>query len=142
MEIGLVSCTKSKLDHPATPGDLYTESPYFRKARTYAKCEHDTWYVLSAKHHLLEPDGPEIEPYDQSLVGASVDERRAWSEVVLEQLEDEGLFQPGMTLVIHAGTAYYSELLPLLPEGVTVEIPTQGLQFGETLAWYAEQLDG
>lgn len=140
MEIGLVSCTKSKLDHPAEPKELYTESAYFRKAREYAEQEHDAWSILSAKHHLLDPDGPAIEPYDETLTGAGVQERRRWSEEVVEQLEERGLLQPEVTLVMHAGKAYYSELLPQLPDAVSVEIPTQGLQFGETLSWYNDQL--
>jgi hypothetical protein len=62
MEIGLVSCTKSKREHAAPPQDLYDESAFFRKARQYARANHDDWYILSAKHGLLEPDGEPIEP--------------------------------------------------------------------------------
>ncbi|SDN40187.1 hypothetical protein SAMN05192554_13313 [Haloarchaeobius iranensis] len=46
-----------------------------------------------------------------------------------------------MTLVVHAGKAYYEELLPKLEATlVSIEIPTEGLMFGETLAWYNEHL--
>jgi hypothetical protein len=61
-EVGLVSCTKSKTDHSAPPKDLYEPSALFRKARRYCKDTHDEWYILSAKHGLLEPDGPPIDP--------------------------------------------------------------------------------
>lgn len=140
MEIGLVSCTKSKRERAAEPAELYTESAFFRKAREYVERSHDSWYVLSAKHHLLEPHGPPIEPYDETLSGASVDTKREWSRTVCEQIQNEGLLTDGNRLVFHAGRDYYDELLPLLEESpVETEAPTDGLKFGETLAWYNDR---
>jgi hypothetical protein len=37
MEIGLVSCTKSKSEQAARPAELYMESALFRKARKYVR---------------------------------------------------------------------------------------------------------
>lgn len=62
MEIGLVSYTKSKREQASRPAELYMESAFFRKAREYVEANHDQWFILSAKHGLLEPDGPPIEP--------------------------------------------------------------------------------
>lgn len=141
MEIGLVSCTKSKREQTAKPADLYLESAFFRKAREYAEAHHDSWYILSAKHHLLHPDGPPIEPYNETLSGASVDRKREWAQTVQEQLREHGLLADGNRLVFHAGRDYYDELLPLLERTpVETEMPTDGLQFGETLAWYNDRL--
>jgi hypothetical protein len=141
MEIGLVSCTKAKADSASTPRELYEPSALFRKARIYAEKNHDEWYVLSAKCHVLDPDGPIIEPYDRTLNNASVEERQKWSQNVLEQLRERDLLAEGSTLVIHAGKSYYEELLPLLDdESVDVEIPTEGLRMGETLSWYNERI--
>lgn len=141
MQIGLVSCTKSKRDETAPPRKLYDESAYFRKAREYCEKYHDDWYILSAKHHLLEPDGPPIEPYDKSLNDAYVDERREWAQETASQLREHGLLSDGNVLVIHAGQRYYDELLPLIEDSnVDIEIPTEGLGFGETLSWYNEHL--
>lgn len=141
MEIGLVSCTKSKREEPAKPAELYMESAFFRKAREYAEANYDRWYVLSAKHHLLDPAGPPIEPYDETLTGAPVNRKREWANEVSDQLRDEGLLEDGNRLVFHAGRDYYSELLPLLEDTpVEVETPTDGLKFGETLAWYNDRL--
>lgn len=141
MDIGLVSCTKSKRDQAAQPADLYMESAFFRKAREYAEANHDSWYVLSAKHHLLEPHGPPIEPYNETLSGAPINRKQEWSRTVYDQLESEGLLTGGNRLVFHAGRDYYDELLPLLEESpVETETPTDGLQFGETLAWYNDRL--
>lgn len=141
MEIGLVSCTKSKRESPAKPAELYMDSAFFRKAREYVEANHDTWFVLSAKHHLLDPDGPPIEPYDETLSGASVDKKREWSRTIYDQLQEEGLLAEGNRLVFHAGRDYYDELLPLLEAApVQVETPTDGLQYGKTLAWYNERI--
>ena len=141
MDIGLVSCTKSKNEQAAKPADLYMPSTFFSKAREYVEANHDRWYILSAKHHLLDPSGPPIEPYDETLTGAPVARKREWAHTVYDQLEDEDLLGNGNRLVFHAGRDYYSELIPLLDETpVDVETPTDGLQFGETLAWYNEHL--
>ncbi|WP_342633192.1 DUF6884 domain-containing protein [Halopiger xanaduensis] len=51
----------------------------FSKSKRYCEQHHDDWYVLSAKHHLLEPDGSPIEPYDEMLTGARIRENRAWA---------------------------------------------------------------
>jgi hypothetical protein len=140
-EIGLVSCTKSKREQATNPADLYMESAFFRKARRYAEANHDKWYILSAKHHLLHPDGPPIEPYNDTLSQASVDKKRAWAQTVHQQLQEGDLLADGNRLVFHAGRDYYDELIPLLDEAnVAIETPTDSLQYGETLAWYNEHL--
>jgi hypothetical protein len=141
MDIGLMSCSKSKREQATKPAELYMESVFFRKARAYVEANHDDWYILSAKHHLLDPHGPPIEPYDDTLSDAPVDRKREWSETVYNQLRDEGLLVDGNRLVFHAGRNYYEELLPLLEDSpVGIETPTDGLRYGETLAWYNEHL--
>ena len=139
-EIGLVSCVKTKRDEPTTPKTLYT-SDYFEKMRAYAEEHHDDWWILSAKHGLLDPQGDAIAPYDETLTGARVAEKREWTERVIEQLDEEGLLTEGVTLVLHAGRDYYEELLPLIENtGVAIEIPTEGLAIGEKKAWYKERI--
>lgn len=139
-EIGLVSCVKTKQNTAATPKDLYT-SPYFDKMRSYAEQYHDEWFILSAKHEILDPDGDPVEPYDFTLQDVSRSDRREWAQQVFEGLEDRGLIDNDTTLVLHAGKTYYEDLVPLLEEtSVSIEIPTEGLQIGETQSWYKEQL--
>ncbi len=141
MEVGLVSCTKSKREKAAKPKDLYLESAFFRKARQYVEANHDAWYILSAKHHLLDPDGDPIEPYDETLSGASVEMKREWAATVFKQLRAEDLLGDGTQFVFHAGRDYYEELIPLLFEtNVEFTVSTDGLQFGETLAWYNDRI--
>lgn len=139
-EIGLASCVKTKRDESATPKDLYTPD-YFEKMRSYAEQHHDDWWILSAKHGLLDPDGEPIKPYDDTLRNARKAEKQEWAEKVVRQMEQHGLLEDGTTLVIHAGKDYYEELLPLLEQQVvTVEIPTEGLGLGEKQAWYKERI--
>jgi len=107
MEIGLVSCTKAKEDSASTPRELYEPSALFRKARSYVEENHDVWYVLSVKYNVLDPDGSPIEPYDETLNNAGVEERREWSRAVVGQLRKRDLLAEGNTLVIHAGKAYW-----------------------------------
>lgn len=139
-EIGLVSCVKTKRDEPTTPKELYT-SDYFKKMRSYAEQYHDDWWILSAKHGLLDPDGEPIEPYDETLRDARVAKKREWAEQVAEQLDEQGLLSEDVTLVIHAGKDYYEELLPFIEyTDVSIEIPTEGLDLFEKKAWYRERI--
>lgn len=137
-EIGLVSCVKSKRDEPAQPKDIYT-SPYFEKMRTYTEQYHDEWWILSAKHGLLDPDGEPIAPYEDTLRNYSKAQKREWAAQVAEQIRERGLLDSDTTLVIHAGRDYYEELLLLLDDQ-DVEIPTEGLAIGEKMAWYNERI--
>jgi hypothetical protein len=110
--------------------------------REYAEREHDDWWILSAKHGLLDPDGEPIESYDETLTRARVAEKREWSQRVFSALDEEGLLSEDTHLILHAGKAYYDELLPLLKQSdvARITIPTKGLRIGKTLAWYNERL--
>jgi len=124
MEIGFVSCTKSKQQKASQPAELYMSSSFFQRAREYAKTNHDRWYILSAKYHLLDPSGPPIDPYDETLTGAPVARKRERAEIVYNQLKDEGLLGDGNRLVFHAGRDYYSELIRLLNKSLTEDSET------------------
>lgn len=109
--------------------------------RAYCEENHDRWYVLSAKHGLLEPAGEPIEPYNETLRDATVDEKRKWAEGVLGHLQSQESLDEETTLVIHAGYDYYGELLRLLDgTNVEIEIPTEGLGLGEKMGWYNDHL--
>lgn len=114
------------------------ESVLFEKARRYCEEFHETWYILSAKHGLLKPDGPAIEPYDLALSDLSAEERREWGADVATELRRQNVTDE--RLVIHAGKDYYEPLLAGLGE-VEHEIPTEGLRYGESLSWYNEQME-
>jgi len=59
----LIQCTKSKRSEPAKAKNLYDESDYFCKMRAYAEATSEMWFILSAKHGLVDPETT-LEPYD------------------------------------------------------------------------------
>jgi len=128
----LVSCVGMKRNLPARAKDLYV-SPWFLKARQYVEARSQRWRILSAKHGVVEPDAM-IEPYNETLNTMSVRDRKAWSERVLRELRE--LAAPGDTVVFLAGARYREFLIPALAtDGVTVEVPMEGLRIGKQLQW-------
>jgi hypothetical protein len=134
--IGLVGCVKSKLDRPARARDLYT-SPLFLGRRRYVERTCDRWFVLSAKHGLVDPDTV-LEPYDQTLKHAGRADRRVWSEGVVAALKRELGPLSATTFEIHAGNEYRAFGLEqgIRELGGLVNVPTAGLSLGQQLAYY------
>lgn len=130
--IGLVSCASTKLSHPSPARDLYT-SPLFRKACAYAELTCKSWYILSAKHGLLNPEQV-IEPYDLKLSTAQANQ---WADQVREQLAVELADTPRVVLVTLAGTRYQTVLHPCQ---WPFQIPIKGLGIGRQLSWLTNQL--
>ncbi len=127
--IALVACGKGKLDRPAPARELYN-GVLFRKASAYCEATSDRWFILSAKHGLIDPETI-VEPYDLSLSHLDHGERRAWAERVVADLRNRGLM--GAEFHLHAGEKYARPLEPLLGE---VDRPLRGLGIGRQLAWY------
>lgn len=130
--IGLIACTKSKLNRPAPARELYSASDLFSKAAAYCDAYLDGWFVLSAKYGLVEPERL-LEPYDVTLKRMPSSERRRWGTQVAQQLRQLG----EVALEAHAGAAY---VRPLLEAGVVLEEPLRGLAIGPRLSWYKERL--
>ena len=141
MRIGLVGCVKSKRFEPAPAQDLYV-STLFLERRRYVERTCDQWFVLSAKHGLIDPSTI-IEPYDVALSEQSVSYRRAWSDGVIAQLRQRLGDLSGMTFEMHAGASYRnSGLVDVLHQlGAKIENPTEGLRFGEQLSFYGGGID-
>lgn len=135
VDLVLIGCVKSKLDHPAPAKDLYV-SALFRKERPYAESSGKPWFILSAKYGLVPPDEV-IEPYDMYLKTMPAAYRARWGRTVVSQLE--AAFGPvaGMTIEIHASADYVGPLSSLLSsQGARVVTPLVGLTMGSRLAWY------
>lgn len=136
-DVVLVGCVKSKLTHGAPAKDLYT-SDYFGKMRSYALASGLPWFILSAEHGLVSPDAW-LEPYDCYLPEMSRDYRAKWGTKVAEQLEAELGSLSGVTVDVHAGSAYVMAAHePLTIRGATVLDQLQGLSFGHRLSWYVK----
>ena len=125
MKIALISCTSRKMDSSCRASDMYLPSPRFKLAYDYAKKNADLVYILSAKHGLLH-ENEIIEPYNETLNGKSVNERKAWSLKVLFKLSEIHDLKQDAFLIL-AGRIYNEFLLPELNH---VELPLKGLSMG------------
>ena len=132
----LVSCVSAKQAVPAPAKDLYV-SPWFRKARTWAERAGCTWYILSAKHGLVEPNAT-IGPYEKTLGTMRAAERKRWARAVLDDLEPRLTGVKSATIL--AGEAYRKYLEPeLRRRGIAVNVPMEGMGIGKQLAWLDRQ---
>lgn len=140
MRVGLVGCTKSKLPHRAPAEDLYSPSALFRGRRHCVMESCDRWFILSAEHGVISPSD-ELEPYDVTLVGTPITQKRRWSRKVLTELQVIVGHLSGTTFEIHAGKDYWGFGLAdsLRTAGATVDIPTEGLTQGQQLRFSAER---
>lgn len=129
----LVGCGARKLDRAAEARDLYT-GPLFKKARRYAEEQRCPWFVLSAKHGLVEP-GRVLHPYDLALSDLTDEQRAVWAAGVRFSLWSRNLLG-GTVVEVHAGRGYVVPLRPLV-DGVAD--PLRGLSVGRRLAWYDRQ---
>jgi uncharacterized protein DUF6884/GIY-YIG catalytic domain-containing protein len=137
----LVCCVKSKRDHGAAAKDLYV-SDYFSKMRHYAEASGLPWFILSAEHGLVRPDDW-LEPYECYLPDTSREYRRAWGRRVTEQLESALGSLTGLTLEIHAGSAYVEAIASnLRAAGAEVVDELHGLSIGRRLSWYLQRSAG
>jgi hypothetical protein len=104
MRVGLVGCVKSKQSQAAPARELYV-SPLFRGRRAWVERTCDRWFILSAKHGLVEPDRV-LAPYDEILMDLPRAVRRAWSAGVVQALEHAIGQVSGVVIELHAGSAY------------------------------------
>lgn len=135
MRVALVSCVKSKRAAPHPARDLYT-SPLFKGLRRYAETHADRWYVLSAKHGLLDPDRVTA-PYEQTLNTMGEAARRRWADEVNAELAE--ILPARAEVIVLAGVRYREHVVPFLKgRGHTVSIPLEGLSFGRQLAYLSK----
>jgi len=145
--IGLVGCGKAKADQPCPARKLYT-SQLFRAALRHAEKRNDYVFILSAFHHLIQPDDT-IQPYDRKL-GTTEAEKELWAEVTTAKLQSavcklKRVFQQlqcdDVHITIYAGANYADPLRgKLLQKGYyNIFRPLNGLQIGERLAWFKEK---
>ena len=139
MDLCLVSCVGRKGQSPAPAKDLYL-SDWFIKARRVVEMESWKWFVLSAKHGLLDPE-ESVAPYEKTLNTMSAEERRSWASETWQALEPH--LAGVRSVVLFAGQKYREHLEPRLRDlGIEVQVPMEGLAIGEQLAWFKRRLAG
>lgn len=143
--IGLVACSKTKLDRPAPAHALYT-SPLFKLSLTYALRTCERVYILSARYHLVCVDQP-LKPYDRTVVAMSRDERERWGRCIARSLWSlHGIDVALVGLTFLAGDAYVSPIkrgllaIEANTIGVTTREPLRGMQIGERLCFLKREL--
>lgn len=135
-KICLVSCVSSKRSERSLAKDLYT-SPLFKKSKEFAVQHFDRWFVLSAQHHLVDPE-EYIDPYEKTLNRMSARERAEWAEKVFEQLVQKT--SPDDDITFLAGEKYREKLNKMLQSrGNKVFIPMKGMSIGRQLHWLSQQ---
>lgn len=130
--VGLVSCSKTKLDEAAPARELYSPSFVFSRSARYVETHCDEWFILSAKHGLVDPDTL-IAPYDETLAGAPKAVRDEWAEGVRQALRERYEGRP-VKFVLMAGRSYAGAV-----EGLDAEIeePLKGMGTGFRRQWLA-----
>jgi hypothetical protein len=139
MNLGLISCTKSKQKDACSAAKMYEPSPLFSKAYRYALKKYDLIGILSAKHGLLLPEEI-IEPYDQTLKTMRKKQKQKWAIRVNNELSLKFDIENISRVYIHAGKDYRGYLLPLIEHRkIEVEVPLEGLTYGRQLKWYKDR---
>lgn len=114
---------------PGPAGQMFTSSG-FAHAREYAgRCGYP-WFVLSAKHGLLDADDV-VGPFDLQFGDQPVGYRTAWGEWVAVQLADRVRLQD-VVVEVHGGVDFAQPLRkPLARRGAALELPLP-IQWAET----------
>lgn len=127
----LIQCTNSKRDETTVARCLYDESDYFVKMRNWAEAKDEPWFILSAKHGLVEPD-EHLEPYDEFGLSEGQAQR------IAKRLVDECV----EVVDICAGKKYTQPLIPELERfGIDVVDNFSGMGIGERKAKLVELVD-
>lgn len=136
----LVGSSGATAAAPEPVGRLF-RSDGFARAREHAVHSRLPWFVLSAKHGLLDPDDV-VGPYDVQIDDQSAAYRTAWGEWVVAQLADRVQLD-GVTVEVHGGVDFAQPLRHALARrGATLEIPLPGAWRESEPDWPAGQQDG
>jgi hypothetical protein len=120
----LVGSSGAVADAPGAVGRLFL-SDGFARAREHAVHSRLPWFVLSAKHGLLDPD-EFISPFGIQIDDQPAAYRSAWGEWVVAQLADRVQLD-GVVVEVHGGVDFAQPLRqPLARRGAALEIPLPG----------------
>jgi hypothetical protein len=102
----VIGCGRHKKKSPTLAKDLYT-SERFKRSKAIATNIEANFFVLSAKHGLLEPNQI-VEPYDVEISTLDEQKKILWAESVLKSI---ATFRNGAAVTILAEKDY---VLPLI----------------------------
>jgi hypothetical protein len=120
----LIGSSGATVTEPVPVARLFS-SPGFARARDAAVRARLPWFVISAKHGLLDA-GDVVSPFDLQIGDQSAGYRTAWGEWVVAQLA-ERVRLDGVTVEVHGGVDFAQPLRqPLARRGAALEIPLPG----------------
>jgi hypothetical protein len=120
----LIGSSGATVEEPDAAGRLFL-SDGFARAREHAVHSRLPWFVLSAKHGLLDPDDV-ISPHEIQIDDQPAGYRSAWGEWVVAQLADR-LQLDGVVVEVHGGVDFAQPLRQSLARrGAVLEIPLPG----------------
>lgn len=134
--IGIVACSKTKLDRAAPVLSLYT-SQLFKLSARYAIEHCDEVYVASALHGLVDLEVT-LAPYNFSVHEMSRVTRDAWGKLIAKQILERHPDDPHV--VILAGAVYVEPIRKHLDERYVLLDVLAGKQIGERLSFLSAQL--
>ena len=142
MKVAIIGCTKSKKIVPCKAIEMYRPSSLFRKEVEYARrcVKADVIYILSAKYHLICSE-TKIAPYNKTLIGAPVKERREWACCCFEQIK-RTFSKSDDELVFLCGKKYYEFLEKEVEKaGYKYCIPIRNIgRIGKQLQWLDKEI--
>ena len=129
--IVLLSCGKSKQNHPCKAEDMYTGALFQKSLQVAKKMRPNAIYILSAKYGLL-PLNKQIVPYNVTLNAFTEAQKKNWANMVLRQLKSAGVTDKD-TLIFLTGENYPKYLMRL---HLNTKCPIKALKLGEQLSLY------
>jgi hypothetical protein len=120
----LIGSSGATATTPLPAAQLF-QSAGFIRAREHAAGSGHPWFVVTAKHGLLDPDDV-VAPSEVRLDDRSMGYRAAWGEWVAAQLGDR-LRLEGLTVEVHGGVDFAQPLRnPLTRRGAVVDLQLPG----------------
>jgi hypothetical protein len=120
----LIASSGATAGQPQPVARLF-ESAGFAVAREHAVRSGHPWFVLSAKHGLLDPDDI-VGPFDVQIGDQASGYRTTWGEWVVAQLAARVQLQDAV-VEVHGGVDFAQPLrAPLARRGAVLDIPLPG----------------
>ncbi|MTP73977.1 hypothetical protein GMB80_13665 [Turicibacter sanguinis] len=132
----LITCVSKKRDYACKARDLYI-SEWFKKSLAYAEkvIKSDKIFILSAEYGVVSIEKV-IAPYDKTLTKMNKIERVAWSNLVVEELNQHIDLENDEVMFL-AGKRYREHLEPHI-KNMTVSM--EGLKIGQQLRFLKEKI--
>ena len=135
IRVGLVACSKTKMQEAAIARDMY-QGDLFKKAASWAEKNCNEWGILSAKYGLLHPRHW-IKPYNITMEKKDKDHRVAWARRVNGEVYSE--WGEETTYVLLCGALYRLPFEEYNVRSLPFEVPMRGLGLGEQKSWLKKE---